>query len=85
MNTIASKRDCTPAQVALAWGMARGTAVIPKSSHVNRIVENFGARDCPLSAVDVKMIEGIESKWIKRFNNPSRGWGVDLFEGLDGV
>jgi len=85
MNIIATKRDCTPAQVALAWGMARGTAVIPKSSHVNRIVENFGSRDCPLSAVDVEMIEGIESKWIKRFNNPSRGWGVDLFEGLDGV
>jgi hypothetical protein len=24
-------------------------------------------------------------KWLKRFNNPSEAWEVDLFEGLDGV
>jgi len=85
MNAIAIKRGCSTAQVALAWGMARGAAVIPKSSHVDRIAENFGSQDCALSLVDKAAIDGIERTWMKRFNNPSRGWGVDLFEGLDGV
>lgn len=85
MNAIAIKRGCSSAQIALAWGMARGTAVIPKSSHVDRIAENLGSQDCALSLVDKEAIGAIERTWMKRFNNPSRGWGVDLFEGLEGV
>jgi alcohol dehydrogenase (NADP+) len=85
LAAIAEERRCTTAQVALAWGMARGTSVIPKSSHVNRIEENFGALECPLSVADMARIKGMESTWLRRFNNPSKGWGVDLFDGLDGV
>ena len=33
MEKVAKKRNCTIAQVALAWGMERGTSVIPKSNH----------------------------------------------------
>jgi diketogulonate reductase-like aldo/keto reductase len=85
INAIAEKRGCTAAQVALAWGMARGTAVIPKSSHVSRIQENFWAQTCPLSVADMARIARIQERWVKRFNNPSKGWGVRLFDGLDGV
>lgn len=85
INDIAEERGCTAAQVALAWGMARGTAVIPKSSHVSRIQENFWAQTCPLSVADMARIARIQERWVKRFSNPSKGWGVKLFEGLDGV
>ncbi|OCL11939.1 Aldo/keto reductase [Glonium stellatum] len=80
---IASKRNCTAAQVVLAWGMSRGTSVIPKSSHESRIVENFGSKECLLQGDDFIRIEELGKKHLTRFNNPSSGWGVHLFEGLD--
>jgi len=83
MVDIASKRKCTTAQVALAWGMGRGTSVIPKSSHESRIVENLGSKECLLQGDDHVRIEKLGRKYLTRFNNPSSGWGVHLFEGLD--
>ncbi len=85
MQKIADKRRCTVAQVALKWGMHRGTSVIPKSGHAERIVENYKASSCELLAEDLDIIEEMGRKNLKRFNNPSEGWGVDLFKGLEGV
>ncbi|MCJ1228906.1 hypothetical protein MMC12_005570 [Toensbergia leucococca] len=81
---IAEKRGCTPATVALAWGLSRGTSVIPKSSHAERIRENFGAGECGLEYGDFKAVEGLGGEGT-RFNNPSQSWGIGLYEGLDGV
>ena len=81
---IAEKRNCTAAQVALAWGMSRGTSVIPKSKHEEYIQENFNAAECTLKKSDLGKIEKVGEKWTTRFNNPSGAWKVDLFEGLDG-
>ncbi|KAL8935513.1 MAG: hypothetical protein Q9216_005391 [Gyalolechia sp. 2 TL-2023] len=83
MLAIGAERGCTAAQVALAWGMARGTAVIPKSSHVGHIKENFAAFECKLEDGDLDRIDGLSEKYLKRFNNPSEGYGVKLFEGLE--
>jgi len=85
MKSISEERGCTPATVALAWGMSRGTSVIPKSQHADRIAENFGAKACDLEYKDFKVIEDLGRKHLHRFNNPSKSWGVDLYEGLDGV
>ncbi|OQO13691.1 hypothetical protein B0A48_01920 [Cryoendolithus antarcticus] len=79
---IAKKRNCTPAQVLLVWGISRGTSVIPKSSHADRIVENVGALTCKLEKSDVQELDGL-GKWHHRFVNPSKSWGVDLYEGLE--
>lgn len=84
MINIAEKRNCTAAQVALAWGMGRGTTVIPKSKHEEYIVENFESGECKLKKGDLKKVEKVGKKWLTRFNNPSEGWGVGLFEDLDG-
>ncbi|KAL9027886.1 MAG: hypothetical protein Q9196_003658 [Gyalolechia fulgens] len=83
LRAIAAARGCTAAQVALAWGMARGTAVIPKSAHRERIRENFGARGCGLGDGDLERIDGVSGRFRKRFNNPSESYGVRLFEGLE--
>lgn len=82
IKRIAEKRDCTPAQVVLAWGMNRGTSVIPKSKHEEFVKENFGSRHCLLKEEDLEELRAL-GKHPSRFNNPSKGWGVHLFEGLD--
>ncbi|KAK5744936.1 hypothetical protein LTR17_001687 [Elasticomyces elasticus] len=84
LQKIAKKRDCTPAQVALAWGMHRGTSVIPKSQHKKYIEQNFGSLKCELKKKDIKKIDDLGEAHL-RFNNPSKGWKVDLYKGLEGV
>lgn len=83
ITAIAKDRGCTNAQVALAWGMDRGTSVIPKSQHADRIKENFAAARCKLEEEDYTTIKKLGKKYLKRFNNPSDGWGVPLYEGLE--
>ena len=83
VTNIALVRGCTPAQVVLAWGIHRGTSVIPKSSHAGRIKENFDTLRCQLQKSDFEEITAIGEKYVKRYNNPSKGWGVELYEGLD--
>lgn len=85
VSLIAKKRGCTPAQVAVAWGIGRGTIVIPKSSHAAHIKENFDALNCELHEEDFQTIGELREKYLKRYNNPSKRWGVDLFEGLEDV
>ena len=83
MERIAKKRGCTVAQVALAWGQSRGVSVIPKSSHIDRIDENFGK--CELEKKDYDEIAELGEEYTHRFNNPSKSWGVPLYVGLDGT
>ena len=85
VTDIALARYCTPAQVVLQWGMHRGTSVIPKSSHAERIKEDFETLRCVLREEDYEQITALGDKYTKRFNNPSKGWGVDLYEGLEGI
>lgn len=85
VTEIAKERGCTNAQVALKWGIRRGTSVIPKSSHASRIQENLESFNCVLQAEDYTVIEKLGQKYLKRFNNPSKGWGVPLYEDLEGV
>ncbi|CAL8584843.1 hypothetical protein XPA_010426 [Xanthoria parietina] len=83
MLAVAAKNGCTTAQVALVWGMSRGYSVIPKSSHVDHIKENFGALRCHLEEEDLDRVDQISKNYLKRFNNPSKGYGVKLFDGLE--
>lgn len=85
MQEIGEKRNCTAAQVALAWGVSRGTSVIPKSAHADRIEENFVSAKCELEYEDFRVLEGLGRKYLTRFNNPSEAWGVGLYGGLDGT
>lgn len=53
---IAAQHKCTAAQVLLAWGMKRGTSVIPKSVNPERLAENFAAAQVELTAADMEAI-----------------------------
>lgn len=82
-KSLAAVKNVTIPQLLLAWGMQRETVVIPKSVHQGRIVENFGASRIRLNETKMKLIALQDRK--ARFNNPSKSWGVDLFDDLDGA
>lgn len=57
---IAQQRGATPAQVVLAWHIAQGHVVIPKSVTPSRIAENWAALAVNLQPEDIDAIEGLE-------------------------
>lgn len=56
---IAGKHGISPAQVVLAWHLAKGIVAIPKSVTPARIAENFAAADVTLDAADIAAIDGL--------------------------
>ena len=58
--SIANAHAASPAQVLLAWGLACGTAVIPKSVHVERLAENLAAAQLQLTAGELEQIASLE-------------------------
>ena len=60
---VAEKHKCTTSQVLLAWGMQRGTSVIPKSVNPERIHENFDALKVKLDNEDMKQIKTIDKNY----------------------
>ena len=57
---IAEKHKCSTSQVLLAWGMKRGTVVIPKSVNMERIHENFDSLKVKLDNDDMTKIESLD-------------------------
>uniref|UniRef100_A0A8R1I2F5 Aldo_ket_red domain-containing protein n=1 Tax=Caenorhabditis japonica TaxID=281687 RepID=A0A8R1I2F5_CAEJA len=53
----AKKYNKTPAQVLLRYALDRGLAIIPKSVHENRIIENFKVFDFKLTADEIAKLE----------------------------
>lgn len=57
---IAKKHDATVAQVVIAWHLALGNVVIPKSVTDSRIVENFESLNVKLDAEDLEAIATLD-------------------------
>ncbi|MDP9906284.1 aldo/keto reductase [Arthrobacter bambusae] len=57
---IAAKHGATPAQVVIAWHLAIGNVVIPKSVTESRIQENFAALGVTLDEADIEAINGLD-------------------------
>lgn len=61
VTSIAAAHDATTAQVVLAWHLANGTIVIPKSANPGRIRENFAASSLAMSGDELAAITALES------------------------
>jgi 2,5-diketo-D-gluconate reductase A len=57
---IAERLGATPAQVVIAWHIARGFVVLPKSVTPSRIAENFAAAELTLSEGDLAEIAALD-------------------------
>jgi len=60
IQAIAQAHGATPAQVALAWAMARGFAVIPSSTQRANLASNLAARALHLSAQELAQIDAMD-------------------------
>jgi diketogulonate reductase-like aldo/keto reductase len=65
ITSIAKRVSKTPAQVALAWAIQRGTALLTTSKTPSRIKENFDISTLPQDAMK-EITEGIKTR--QRFN-----------------
>ena len=61
VESLAARHGATPGQIVLAWHLAQGTIVIPKSAHSERMRENLGAAAIQLTAAEIAEITALES------------------------
>lgn len=59
LAAFALRTGRTPAQVALAWLLAREAIVIPKTGHAARVQENAAALDKPLTADELHELDAL--------------------------
>ncbi len=80
---LAAKYGKTPAQVMLRWHIQRGIIVIPKSTHIERMEENFNVFDFILSDDDMKLIGTLDKKTSSFFSHQDPKmveWFVNIVE-----
>lgn len=78
---MADSKGVSVAECVLAWGMQRGTSVIPKSVEKKHIYQNIFSMEVHFNPVEMWNISVHDRK--ARMNNPSGAWGVELFADLD--
>jgi diketogulonate reductase-like aldo/keto reductase len=61
VDRIASATGRTPAQVLIRWAIQEGLSVIPKSTHRERIDENFNVLDFELDAASVSALDALDT------------------------
>ena len=60
VTAVADRLDRTPSQVVLRWHLQRGDIVFPKSTHRERIEENFALFDFELTHDDMADISSLD-------------------------
>jgi diketogulonate reductase-like aldo/keto reductase len=61
VKDVAATHGATPAQIVLAWHLARGTVAIPKSSSTGRMRENLEAAAFHLTPAEMDSISRLEA------------------------
>lgn len=66
IEEMAERKNCTPAQLALAWLLAQGDDIvpIPGTKHVEYLEQNVGALDVNLTDRDIERIESIAPQGV---------------------
>lgn len=69
LAAIGAKYGKSTAQVMLRWHIQRGVVVIPKSTHYERMVENFNVFDFTLTDEDMAAIAALDKKQSSFFSH----------------
>lgn len=80
---IGAKYGKSAAQVILRWHIQRGVVVIPKSTHIERMRENFDIFDFALSQEDMAAIAALDQKQSAFFSHQDPAmveWFVRMVE-----
>jgi 2,5-diketo-D-gluconate reductase A len=72
--SIAKKHNKSVAQIILRWVVQRGIVVLSKSTHKERIQENFEILDFELSAEDMETIKALDTKTSSFFDHRDPEW-----------
>ena len=64
LKGIADAHNKTIGQVILRWNVQRGVVVIPKSTHKERIEENFNIWDFTLTDEEMKKISTLDQGYV---------------------
>ena len=59
LEGIARRKGCTPAQLALAWLIARDIVPIPRTKSRKHLEDNVKALDVKITGADAKQLEAI--------------------------
>lgn len=77
IQKIADKKNCTPAQLSLAWVIAQGAIPIPGTRSIKNLDQNFDARNIELTEEDLKeMREVIDAGKPKGNRYPDQMMGT---------
>lgn len=83
LKAIGGKYGKTAAQVILRWHLQRGIVVIPKSTHLERMEENFNVFDFTLTGEDMAAIAKLDKKQSAFFSHTDPNmveWFVKMVE-----
>lgn len=83
LEKIAAKYGKTTAQVMLRWHIQRAIAVIPKSTHIERMKENFDVFGFTLSDEDMQAIAALDKEQSSFFSHTDPNmveWFVKMVE-----
>lgn len=83
LSAIGKKYGKTTAQVMLRWHLQRGVVVIPKSTHKERMEENFHVFDFALNEEDMQAIAALDqgkSSFFSHYDPAMVEWFVRMVE-----
>lgn len=83
LEAIGKKHGKTVAQVILHWHLQRGIVAIPKSTHIERMEENFQVFDFVLDETDMAAVAALDKKQSAFFSHTDPNmveWFVKMVE-----
>ena len=83
LNKIAKVHDKSVAQIILRWELQNDVIVIPKSTHIERMEENFNIFDFSLSEGEMKEIDALDtasSLFFSHYDPKMVEWFADIVE-----